>query len=1010
MRLGDLNPSVSTGAPSTITGSTKRAPQEGEETKVDGLTDQSNRDGIGLRTRDQFNRNATGTPLERERPRERMAPGLKPSTPLEKQPQSSGRPKVKGGVVDLFWEDPREDEEQSTQEDEELDKEAAQLEQELVDVIGRMAQLRERSSKLGTDKFNLGEQGTRRQQIMNEYLQGTAMKMYLLAAEEQEETMIGPIDLAVQLGNCWTNNWELFNLSKQTDFARDDIVQTMSDVSRLMPEVESSLREILGQDGLRELLARHAVLAKGLDSNRGVTRELGKLFPRESAGEIMAWYQRLAVGLLEMRRVARADETAKRELGYHIKAYPGPLYLEAGENRSQRSFGRQIGLSGSVSSQRINPFSAVPEGTRINYPSVRTKDRPELEPVENNSRLGYDFRPGSNPLMTSADVNPQQMPIYHDVSRGLLQSGDEPGMPNERSFGRYPNGYGTSSAGGGSDLDTETASGEIRGFEGMTREEILEQVGEYAEEKLLEYGQMSELALSTIMENFPRMGVYPKAGREESITKGFPRAAREIKPYIQGAFISVPKWWQQLNDVGDDNGWSIPYRIRFLARTGGLENSKKYEAIRTLVEGLMRDMKSWLSYYNRGTSVMDNQYWFKTWVDVSVKIISEFHTVQHSDAIMEGIKDLCNDSKYTFVSKTDPLNEDFFRVVLLYQDVIRWLKERSSDLVNSPLYVYQILKKWLEAQGEKGVGKVMANHIEKALAKLSTHPEEVFPLNHGLTRNQLDEVRRRGQGRATMNTYRLVLEKLKRRAIQKDLTFELYSFQQIDELYGARSKDGKSGNDKNIESDKSKSGWTKKERKSNATVTTDVSTLTSLNTTTVSDRPQPCAECRMFHEMSGGCKFWDKDKRMFNIGNFLKHRSVIQINADGSLTFNAFWKNKLISFGFPGMGITQEADKKKILDDIEAAIKKLPHASIEERKRYAEKNKRFINLATTEASGPGTLATNIDALANNVTVGSKSSRKRSGRGKKKSKSKDKDDSSDEQDSDSDDDSEGSNSN
>jgi hypothetical protein len=110
------------------------------------------------------------------------------------------------------------------------------------------------------------------------------------------------------------------------------------------------------------------------------------------------------------------------------------------------------------------------------------------------------------------------------------------------------------------------------------------------------------------------------------------------------------------------------------------------------------------------------------------------------------------------------------------------------------------------------------------------------------------------------------------------------------------------------------------------------------------------------------------------------------------------------------MGITKEADKKKILDDIEAAIKKLPHASIEERKRYAEKNKRFINLATTEESGPGTLATNIDALANNVTVGSKSSRKRSGRGKKKSKSKDKDDSSDEQDSDSDDDSEGSNSN
>jgi hypothetical protein len=31
-------------------------------------------------------------------------------------------------------------------------------------------------------------------------------------------------------------------------------------------------------------------------------------------------------------------------------------------------------------------------------------------------------------------------------------------------------------------------------------------------------------------------------------------------------FISVPQWWQMLNDIGDDNGWSIPLRVRFLAR------------------------------------------------------------------------------------------------------------------------------------------------------------------------------------------------------------------------------------------------------------------------------------------------------------------------------------------------------------------------------------------------------------------------------------------------------------
>ena len=181
-----------------------------------------------------------------------------------------------------------------------------------------------------------------------------------------------------------------------------------------------------------------------------------------------------------------------------------------------------------------------------------------------------------------------------------------------------------------------------------------------------------------------------------------------------GMFISVPQWWQMLNDIGDDNGWSIPLRVRFLARTGGLDNNnKKYDSNRTLVTSFMRDVKSWLSNYERSTPSEDNAYWFKIWVDVSVKVITEFHTVQHTDDIMKGVKDLCSEEKYIFKSKIDPLNEDFFRVVLLYQDIIRWLKERSSYLVNSPLYVYQLLKEWLEKQGEKGVGKVMANHIGK---------------------------------------------------------------------------------------------------------------------------------------------------------------------------------------------------------------------------------------------------------------------------------------------------------
>jgi hypothetical protein len=549
-------------------------------------------------------------------------------------------------------------------------------------------------------------------------------------------------------------------------------------------------------------------------------------------------------------------------------------------------------------------------------------------------------------------------------------------------------------------------------------------VGLYAEEKLNENGHLSELALSTIMENFPRMGLYTKTGKEENIVKGFVRNARDVKPYISEMFISVPQWWQMLNDIGDDNGWSIPLRVRFLARTGGLDNNnKKYDSNRTLVTSFMRDVKSWLSNYERSTPSEDNAYWFKIWVDVSVKVITEFHTVQHTDDIMKGGRDLCSEEKYIFKSKVDPLNEDFFRVVLLYQDIIRWLKERSSDLVNSPLYVYQLLKEWLEKQGEKGVGKVMANHIGKALAKLNTNPESVFPTNHGLSANQLKEVKTRGQGRATSNTYRLILENLKRRALQKDLNFELYSMQQIADLYSSETggKIGKAGNEStNSDSDKKGGGRNKDRKANNTVVSTDLSTLTSLNTTANGvERPSPCTECRMFHDNSGsgGCPFWDSENKMFHVKAFLKHRSARQICADGSSKVNPFWLNKLQNFGFPGMKIFKASDQKKIIDDLNTAAKNWPIASVEERKRYADRNRKYINMALTEdgdTSENASLHAKLDALSNHINVGaaaadpSKSSGKVSR--KKSKKKKKKDDSSDDADTETDSDSDGSASN
>jgi hypothetical protein len=104
----------------------------------------------------------------------------------------------------------------------------------------------------------------------------------------------------------------------------------------------------------------------------------------------------------------------------------------------------------------------------------------------------------------------------------------------------------------------------------------------------------------------------------------------------------------------------------------------------------------------------------------------------------------------------------------------RWLTEKSSPLVNTPIYLFMLMMKaWLEKKGPKGAGKAMVRLIEKALAKLNSDAESVLPPNHMLSRSQLAEIKRRGHAEAESETYRLILDQIKRQATQGDITYDV---------------------------------------------------------------------------------------------------------------------------------------------------------------------------------------------------------------------------------------------
>jgi hypothetical protein len=190
------------------------------------------------------------------------------------------------------------------------------------------------------------------------------------------------------------------------------------------------------------------------------------------------------------------------------------------------------------------------------------------------------------------------------------------------------------------------------------------------------------------------------------------------------------------------------------------------------------------------------------------------------------------------------------------------------------------------------------------------------------------------------------------------------------------------------DADKGK-GWSKRDRKVNATVATDVSTLTSLNASIDQPRSKPCSECRLYlHPGTTECPIWDRDKRIFNVKNFVRYKQVVKIHADGNRSLTPFWKGKLISFGFPGMNIHKETDQKKIFDDINSEIKKMPVATVEERRQYAERAKGLTNLATTTEEVDSVMTNNTNVSASGDDGGKRKKKSKSKKSKKRDESSD----------------------
>jgi hypothetical protein len=240
----------------------------------------------------------------------------------------------------------------------------------------------------------------------------------------------------------------------------------------------------------------------------------------------------------------------------------------------------------------------------------------------------------------------------------------------------------------------------------------------------------------------------------------------------------------------------------------------------------------------------------------------------------------------------------------------------------------------------------MMVHVKDALRKLSVDPERVFPVNHGMSREQLKEVRVLGGVNPSEKVYELVLRKLKQRALENDLKMEVSTMAQMASVLSQAGKPA------------SATRGSRGVGRSANSVSTGLSTLT-MNTVAQAGRgsgggprpaqkPTPCTVCSLFHraQSDGKCPLVDSKGRP-KVSGMMNHRSTTNIGADGKKTLSEYWRKKFNQFFFPKLKYSQ-AEGDKVLKELKAEIAKLPVATRAEIEKFAESQVRFTNLAKVE--------------------------------------------------------------
>ena len=725
-----------------------------------------------------------------------------------------------------------------------------------------------------------------------------------------------------------------------TKISIQESLQLIQEVGEKLQTMRRDVVQMLGEDEVRFMSQRHNMLEQLLKGNR--PRGASQVFTADIMGQVMDWYIRVNEILKEIEHFKDAYKLAVNVGKTLLERFP---VREGGESAA-RSVLSRIGQEGSLGTT-LGMGSARGSGGDDDVSSEGTLKgsvlRERLTDLGRNHRMrahtvNDNLRYPSNVVSGQGTVeDPHLLSTRRVSATPLPKTSRVEGPPAWNSRRGADTQLSSSRGGDGSDELSEASSSFT------SRAEVLLDVEEYASKRLSELEILTHDSLKILTSNVPSGRLTTRSGGMPRMLDYGTKAMAAVTPFAKDGYINVAEWWETLNRQLDDHGVSIPLRFRVIAKTGGLAD-KGYELIRRKVRAFMkpRELAEWLPEYDHTHEERDLSYWLNLWVDLGVKLISEFYVCQDENTIEEGLDNMFKDKLYRISNESNSLNTEFYKVQMVFKDSLQYLKERGSQMADTPAFVMKKLQTWLKhKQGPIGVQMDMI--LSKAILKVGRDPLSVLPPGHRMSDQALSEIKQNGVGRLPERIYLLILKELNRKAAATELSFDIQTSSQLSQIYDItsaerrRERREKSANNVRTERAEPVNHVRNERAVNNATVT---------NSSPRVENPK-CITCNMYcGTVPGKCNYWNSTTKSFDIKGFLSLDRNRYVTEDGRQYLGNQAFKRLQQFGLPHLGIKTDAEISKLQKAMKEAAKAMPLDP--ERWKTVHRGARQVNFALTD--------------------------------------------------------------